>query len=93
MDEEITSRMYAFPQAQEYDNVHVILQSLAPFRRRLTGESRSRFEHLIRQALTHLPAYSQVPHLSPTEFLLLTLIIALSDSLEGLTANTHPPFP
>lgn len=93
MDEEITSRIYAFPQAQAHESLQVILQSLAPLRRHLAGESRDHLEQLIRQALRLLPAYSQVPHLSPIEFLLLTFIIALYDSLEDTAARPHPPFP
>lgn len=85
--------LFAFPSVQEQDQLVLVIQSLVPLHRNLTGSTRQAFEDAIQRLVHLLPAYKSMRHLTPMEFILLGFILGLIEKLAGDKDPDHPPFP
>jgi hypothetical protein len=95
------NRFFIYPQVQRHDEIHTMLASMEVFRQSLCEADRD----LVGMLISHVEAHSSqshlLPHLTPFEFVLFTILIEQQRELanrkkaphEPSHEFSHPPFP
>ena len=95
------NRFFIYPQVQRHDEIHTILASMEAFRQSLGETDRDLVGMLISQVEAHSSQSHLLPHLTPFEFVLFTILIEQQRELaaqkeappQPVRKFTHPPFP
>jgi len=95
------NRFFIYPQVQKKDEIQAVIASMDAFRQALGETDQDLVGLLISYAETHSSQSHLLPHLTPFEFVLLTMLIEQQREIAS-QKNTpdeleqelnHPPFP
>ena len=95
------NRFFIYPQVQRHDEIHTVLASMETFCQSLCEVDRDLVGMLISQVEAHSSQSHLLPHLTPFEFVLFTILIEQQRELaaqkeappQPVRKFTHPPFP
>ena len=94
-------RFFIYPQVQKKDEIQAVIASMETFRQSLAETDRDHVDNLISYVEEHSSRSHLLPHLTPFEFVLLTMLIEQQRELtsqknmpdEPAQDLSHPPFP
>ena len=94
-------RFFIYPQVQKKDEIQAVIASMETFRQSLGETDRDLVGNLISFVEEHSSRSHLLPHLTPFEFVLLTMLIEQQRELtsqknmpnEPAQDLNHPPFP
>ena len=95
------NRFFIYPQVQKADEILTVIASMESFRQSLDEIDRDLVSTLISHVEAHSSRSHLLPHLTPFEFVLLTMLIEQQRELtsqknmpdEPAQELNHPPFP
>jgi hypothetical protein len=93
MDDKQKKTIFAFPAVQEQDEFQTLIHSLSPLLRLYGAEERLQIDGIFQRINERLQHYGLVRHLTPMDFLLVSLVIELIMEISKLHPEKHPPFP
>ncbi|MEA1977138.1 MAG: hypothetical protein U9N80_04500 [Chloroflexota bacterium] len=95
------NRFFIYPQVQKKDEIQTVIASMETFRQSLGETDRDLVGILISYVEAHSSRSHLLPHLTPFEFVLLTMLIEQQREIasqkntpdEPEQVLNHPPFP